>query len=145
VIRDAVSAAGCQVSVRQVARAGELEATAAAAAAHAGALRGLLVAVGGDGTLNTVARAAMAPVSPSARSPGHLQLLWSLPRLPRRSGRGGGRGAGRPPAAGAGGPSTGVSFLVNASFGLYPRLLEDREAFKRQWGAAGWRPGARRC
>ena len=28
----------------------------------------------------------------------------------------------------------GRAFLVNASVGLYPKLLQDREAFKQQYG-----------
>ena len=135
VIRDAVSAAGCQVSVRQVARAGELEATAAAAAAHAGALRGLLVAVGGDGTLNTVARAAMgAGVAFSAIPQGTFNYFGRCHGFPVDPAEAvaavlGGRL--RPVQVGS---LNGRVFLVNASFGLYPRLLEDREAFKQQWG-----------
>lgn len=135
VIRDAVSAAGCQVSVRQVARAGELEATAAAAAAHAGALRGLLVAVGGDGTLNTVARAAMgAGVAFSAIPQGTFNYFGrchGFPADPAEAVAAVLGGHLRPVQVGS---LNGRIFLVNASFGLYPRLLEDREAFKQQWG-----------
>ena len=58
-IRDTVSARGHQVSVRLVTHAEELEQTARQAAGQARDRNGLLVAVGGDGTLNTVAAAAL--------------------------------------------------------------------------------------
>ena len=134
-IRNAVSAAGCQVSVRHVTRADELEATSVAAAAHAGALRGVLVAVGGDGTLNTVARAAMgAGVAFSAIPQGTFNYFGRCHGFPVDPAEAvaavlGGRL--RPVQVGS---LNGRVFLVNASFGLYPRLLEDREAFKLQWG-----------
>lgn len=141
-IRHAVSAAGRQVSVRLVTHPGELGMTAVAAAAQARALRGLLVAVGGDGTLNTLAAAALdAGVAFSAIPQGTFNYFGrchGFPADPAEAVAAVLDGCLKPVQVGSLG---GRIFLVNASFGLYPRLLEDREAFKQQWGrsrAAAW-------
>jgi diacylglycerol kinase family enzyme len=96
---------------------------------------GALVAVGGDGTLNAVAQAAHAEGCPLgvlpqgtfnyfARSHGiPVDLRSALAVLLQA----------RPRPVQVG-QVNGRLFLVNASLGLYPQLLQDREAFKRQWG-----------
>lgn len=119
--------------------AAELTRVAHQAATTAVANRTAVVAVGGDGTLSTVAQAAHAagcamgvvpqgtfnyfarthgiPVDPTEAV--HL-LLRSVP-VPVQV--------------------AGVNervFLVNASLGLYPELLEDREAFKARFGRSRW-------
>jgi diacylglycerol kinase family enzyme len=98
-----------------------------------------VVAVGGDGTLNTVAQAAHASGCPMgvvpygtfnyfARSHGiacepmeAMRMLMDATAQPVRVGVVNDR-----------------VFLVNASLGLYPDLLEDREAFKRRFGRSRW-------
>ncbi len=101
----------------------------------AGAAGGVVVAAGGDGTLNAVAQAALASgcsfgVLPQGtfnyfgRSHGipsdtALAMRLLLTESPR------------PVQVGL---VNDRVFLVNASVGLYPRLLEDREAWKRQFG-----------
>lgn len=96
---------------------------------------GAVVAAGGDGTLNTLAQAVLPTGRPMgvvpqgtfnyfARSHGistdteqaARQLLAARPR---------------PVQVGL---LNDRVFLVNASLGLYPQLLQDREAFKRQFG-----------
>lgn len=108
---------------------------AAAAVAHATAV----VAVGGDGSLNAVAQAAHAagcamgvipygtfnyfarthgiPTDPATAA---LQLLDAHPM---------------PVQVGA---INDRVFLVNASLGVYPELLQDREAFKARFGRSRW-------
>ena len=98
-----------------------------------------VIAVGGDGSLNTVAQAAHAAgcamgVIPYgtfnyfarshgiATDPGEAvrQLLATQPRpviVPKLNDR---------------------IFLVNASLGLYPQLLEDREYYKARFGRSRW-------
>ena len=98
-----------------------------------------VVAVGGDGTLNTVAQAAHAtgcamgvvpqgtfnyfarthgiPVDPTEAV---SQLLRSTPVPVQVAG------------------INDRLFLVNASLGLYPDLLEDREAYKARFGRSRW-------
>lgn len=109
------------------------------AAAKASATRTAVVAVGGDGTLNTVAQAAHAAgcamgVVPQgtfnyfarthgipADAAGAVRLLLHAEPLPVQV--------------------AGINdrvFLVNASLGLYPDLLEDREAFKARFGRSRW-------
>ena len=109
------------------------------AATRASATRTAVVAVGGDGTLNTVAQAAHAAgcamgVVPQgtfnyfARTHGIpadpadavRQLLCSVPAPVQVAG------------------INDRVFLVNASLGLYPDLLEDREAYKARFGRSRW-------
>jgi diacylglycerol kinase family enzyme len=109
------------------------------AASNAIATRTAVVAVGGDGTLNTVTQAAHAAgcamgVVPQgtfnyfARTHGIpadpanavQQLLHSVPAPVQVAG------------------INERVFLVNASVGLYPDLLEDREAFKARFGRSRW-------
>lgn len=116
-------------------RPGELAAVAQKAAAKALAERTAVVAVGGDGTLNTVAQAAHAAgcamgVVPQgtfnyfARSHGIPPDPTEAVNLLLRS---------APAPVQVAGINDRV-FLVNASLGLYPDLLEDREAYKARFG-----------
>ena len=98
-----------------------------------------VVAVGGDGTIHTVAQAAHAAGCPIgivpqgtfnyfARTHGIdqdpatalRQLLDSTPTPVQVAG------------------INERIFLVNASLGLYPELLEDREAYKARFGRSRW-------
>ncbi|WP_332814959.1 diacylglycerol/lipid kinase family protein [Ramlibacter sp.] len=117
----------------------DLSRACAAAAAQACECGGALVGVGGDGTLNTVAQAAWQHdctmgVLPQgtfnlfAREHGIPQELEAAARALLRS---------RPEPVQVG-EVNGHLFLVNASLGLYPQLLQDREAFKQQFGRHRW-------
>ena len=108
-------------------------------AARALATGSAVVAVGGDGTLNTVAQAAHAAgcamgVVPQgtfnyfARSHGIPADPAEAVRLLLRS---------APCPVQVAGINDRV-FLVNASLGLYPELLEDREAYKARFGRSRW-------
>lgn len=117
----------------------DLEPAADKAAVEAAACGGILVAVGGDGTINTVAAAALKQgcvlgVLPQgtfnlfARVHGISQDLETAAGALTR---------GRPepvPVA----QVNGRLFLVNASLGLYPQLLEDREGFQHKFGRHRW-------
>jgi diacylglycerol kinase family enzyme len=138
VIEAALQASGRRGELR-FARPAELAALARAAAATATATRTAVVAVGGDGTLNAVAQAAHAagcamgvvpqgtfnyfarshgiPTEPAAAA---KQLLEAVPT---------------PVQVAA---VNDRVFLVNASVGLYPDLLEDREAYKARFGRNRW-------
>jgi diacylglycerol kinase family enzyme len=117
----------------------ELAQVARQAATQAAARQTALVAVGGDGSLNAVAQAAHAAgcamgVIPYgtfnyfARTHGIAtepaaalrQLLQSCPA---------------PVQVAA---INERIFLVNASLGIYPELLQDREAFKARFGRSRW-------
>ncbi|APW47576.1 diacylglycerol/lipid kinase family protein [Rhodoferax antarcticus] len=119
--------------------AGELPRVAAQAAIAAAARGTAVIAVGGDGSLNTVAQAAHAagcamgvipygtfnyfarthgiPTEPAAAV--RLLLDW------------------RPMPVQVAAINDRV-FLVNASLGAYPELLQDREAFKARFGRSRW-------
>ncbi|MDO9149361.1 MAG: diacylglycerol kinase family protein [Hydrogenophaga sp.] len=117
----------------------ELARVAAQAAAKAVANHTAVVAVGGDGSLNAVAQAAHAtgcpmgvipygtfnyfarthgiPTDPAAAA----QLLLDAQPLPVQVAAINDR-----------------VFLVNASLGIYPELLQDRETYKARFGRSRW-------
>ena len=117
----------------------ELARVAREAAQRALSTGAAVVAVGGDGTLNTVAQAAHAVgcamgVVPQgtfnyfARTHGIPADPSEATRLLLRS---------KPAPVQVAGINDRV-FLVNASLGLYPDLLEDREAYKARFGRSRW-------
>ncbi len=134
-ITEACAAAGRELHLLRVDDPSRLRATARQAVASARADGGVVVAAGGDGTINTVAQATLGsgcvfgvlpqgtfnyfsrthgiPADPQAA----MQVLLTAQAQPVQVGL-----------------VNGQVFLVNASLGLYPKLLEDREAWKRQLG-----------
>ena len=120
-------------------RPGELAQVAQEAAATALALRTAVVAVGGDGTVNTVAQAAHAAGCAMAVVPqgtfNYFARTHGIPADPSEAVRLLLHATPAPvPVAGI----NGRVFLVNASLGLYPDLLEDREAYKARFGRSRW-------
>lgn len=122
---------------------GELERLAARAAQRVQQGGGMLVACGGDGTINTVARHAWPAGLPMAVLPlgtfnyfsrahalgdGPLEAMDRL--LQARAAQ-----ALRPVPVGL---LNGRVFVVNASLGLYPRLLAAREAANARLGRSRW-------
>lgn len=138
VIEAALQAAGRRGDLL-FSQGGDLANVAQQAAAKALATRTAVVAVGGDGTINTVAQAAHAlgcamGVVPQgtfnyfARTHGipadpaeAVRLLLACTPLPVQVAAINDR-----------------VFLVNASLGLYPDLLEEREAYKARFGRSRW-------
>lgn len=134
-ITSACTAAGRPLQLLDVDQPDQLAAVAHRAVQAALADGGVVVAAGGDGTINTVAQAVLGSgcdfgVLPQgtfnyfSRTHGipsdtaqALQVLLSETAQPVQVGLVNGR-----------------VFLVNASLGLYPRLLQDREAWKQQLG-----------
>lgn len=121
------------------ARTQDTPAEADRAAAAAAAQGGVVLAVGGDGTINAAAHACWqrgVPIGvicqgtfnffsrqqgiPSDLHEAIAQFVQALEA-----------GRARPVRPGQ---VNGQTFLVNASLGLYPRLLADREAATRQFG-----------
>ncbi len=135
VLREGCAAAGRRLELLEVQDPMQLLAMAHQAVEQARACGGVVVAAGGDGTINTVAQAALGSGCPfgvlpqgtfnyfsrthgiPADAAEALQVLLAGHRQPAQVGRVGDR-----------------VFLVNASLGLYPKLLEDREEWKRQFG-----------
>lgn len=133
--RDKLTRAGRPHEFFMVRNSAQLAAHVAEATRAAQARGGALVGVGGDGTLNAVAQHAHAIECPMGilprgtfnyfgRTHGISQeldaaldaLLQAVPQ-PIQIGQ-----------------INGHLFLVNASLGLYPRLLQDRETYKQQFG-----------
>lgn len=132
----AAGQAVCWVPVRSPRQLG---AASQAAAREAAATGGVLVAVGGDGTLSTCAQAAWDHGCPlGVVSHGTFNLfarVHGLPSEPREAARALIAAQPQPVQVGQ---VNGRIFLVNASLGLYPQLLQDREAFKVQFGRRRW-------
>lgn len=129
------AAAGRPLHLLEVPDPRQLGALARQAVAQARRCKGVVVAAGGDGTINAVAQAVLGSgctfgVLPQGTfnyfgrahdipedTAQALQVLLDGHQAPVQVGRVNDR-----------------VFLVNASLGLYPRLLEDREAWKAQLG-----------
>jgi diacylglycerol kinase family enzyme len=98
-----------------------------------------VVAVGGDGTLNTVARAAHALSCPMGVVPqgtfNYFARTHGIPSDPADATRLLLQWSPWPVQVAA---INDRVFLVNASLGLYPDLLEDREAYKARFGRSRW-------
>ena len=105
------------------------------AVSQAKARHGMVVAAGGDGTINAVANAVLGSGCPFGVLPqGTFNYFGRDNAISQESGKAaqvllGGRIS--PVQAGR---VNGRLFLVNASVGLYPQILEDRETWKRQLG-----------
>ncbi len=117
----------------------QLAATAGQAAFKAAVTHSALVAVGGDGTVNTVAQAAHAEGCAMGVIPCGTFNYFARTH---------GVALDRQQAVQAVLTATAMPvqvatvnqhvFLVNASVGLYPTLLEDREAYKARFGRSRW-------
>ena len=138
VIEDALRAAGRQGDVRFV-RPDALAQEAQAAAATALATRSAVVAVGGDGTINTVAQAAHAAGCAMGVLPqGTFNYFARTHGIPTEPAEAAQMLIHAVPVPVQVGTVNGHVFLVNASLGLYPVLLEDREAYKARFGRSRW-------
>ncbi|MEL4177623.1 diacylglycerol/lipid kinase family protein [Roseateles sp. PN1] len=117
----------------------DLASVAREAAQRALSTRAAVVAVGGDGTLNTVAQAAHAAGCAMGVVPqgtfNYFARTHGIPADPAEAVRQLLHAAPEPVQV------AGINervFLVNASLGLYPDLLEDREAYKARFGRSRW-------
>jgi diacylglycerol kinase family enzyme len=134
-IREQLHAAGRDFQLFEVGKSVDLLACTERAVRAAEAADGVIVASGGDGTLNAVVQRARHSSAPFAILPQGTFNYF-------------GRGLGVSsdlPVALAGlldaepvdvgyGLVNDHAFLVNASLGLYPQLLEEREVAKQQFG-----------
>lgn len=137
-IQAALDAAG-RPGVLHFCEPGALAGVAREAADTALRTRTAVVAVGGDGTINTVAQAAHAVGCAMGVVPqgtfNYFARTHGIPAEPAE--------AVAVLLAAAPVPVRVAAinhrvFLVNASLGLYPDLLEDREAFKARFGRSRW-------
>lgn len=113
----------------------QIEAVAARAAKAAAANNGAVVVGGGDGTINAVAHAVLETQRPFGIIPqgtfNYLSRTYSIPFDPADATRALLNARLRPIQVGA---LNERIFLVNASLGLHPHLLEEREHYTRQYG-----------
>ena len=120
-------------------RPGDLDAMTKRAVEQARHRNGVVVAAGGDGTIRFIAQEVIAAELPFGVLPlGTFNYFARDNGLPQELGAAvevliAGLRAGfeRPVQVGQ---LNGQVFLVNASLGLYPQLLADREKFKQQHG-----------
>ena len=117
------------------ARPQDLGGVAREAAATARSRGSAVVAVGGDGTINLVAQAAHAEGCAMGVVPegtfNYFARTHAIPLDPAEAARA--LLASNPEAVQVG-EVNGRLFLVNASLGLYPTLLQDRETYKSRFG-----------
>jgi diacylglycerol kinase family enzyme len=134
-IEDVLAGAGRQCTLALVDDPAELAAKARSMAARATAEGGILVAAGGDGTINTVAHEAVLAGCPFGVLPqGTFNYFGRTHGIPEELAEAVYsllRATVRPVQVGL---LNNKIFLVNASVGLYPKLLEAREQDNRQYG-----------
>ena len=128
----------------------DLARVAAQAAATALATHTAVVAVGGDGSLNAVAQAAHKAGCPMGVIPygtfNYFARTHGIPTDPAAAAQMLLDARPRPVQVAA---INDRLFLVNASLGIYPELLQDREAYKARFGRSrglpSWRPVSPCC
>jgi len=134
-IREVLEGAGRRCHLEVVHDGAELGAAAKRMAVRAVEEAGILVAAGGDGTLNTVAHEAVLAGCPFGVLPqGTFNYFGRTHHIPEDLAEAVHallRARARPVQIGR---VNERIFLVNASVGLYPKLLEEREHDKRQYG-----------
>lgn len=135
-VRARLDRAGRRYEILRVDDPGELPQLAARAVEQASSSDGAVIVVGGDGTINAVAQAVLPAGVPFGVLPqGTFNFFGRCHGLPEGAAGDGVMalldGREKPVQVGT---VNGVVFLVNASLGLYPELLEQREEAKRRFG-----------
>ncbi|MFY2061311.1 diacylglycerol/lipid kinase family protein [Achromobacter xylosoxidans] len=135
IIRRVLDEAGRRFQLMPLDDPSRLVATAREAVALAREAGGIVVAAGGDGTLNAVAGQVLGQGVPFGILPqgtfNYFGRRYGISQDTEAALRGLLGGELRPVQVGL---LNGRLFLVNASLGLYPQLLEDREAYKQRFG-----------
>lgn len=138
VIEAALSAAGRRAELL-VCRPAQLQRVATEAAAQAAVRGSAVIAVGGDGSLNTVAQAAHAASCAMGVIPygtfNYFARTHGISTDPAAAARMLMQAQPCPVQVAA---INDRLFLVNASLGVYPELLRDREAYKARFGRSRW-------
>lgn len=134
-VREVLEGAGRRVEWLKVDHPRQLPALAARAVARAREAGGIVVAAGGDGTLNAVAQHMPGAGVPFGVLPqGTFNYFGRVHGISQEIAESARALLHARVQAAQVGRVNGRLFLVNASLGLYPKLLEDREAYKRQFG-----------
>ena len=134
-IETVLSAAGRRFRLQAVEQPERLRPLAERAVAEARESGGVVVAAGGDGTINALAQAALGSGCPFGVIPqGTFNYFSRSHGIPSDTLEATRLLLGARPQPVQVGLVNDRVFLVNASLGLYPQLLEDREAWKQQFG-----------
>jgi len=139
VIEEGCAAAGRRHRIFLADGPGRVQALAREAVERARAVGGVVVAAGGDGTVNTVAQATLGSglafgVLPQGTF-NYFSRTHGIPRDTAQALQVLLTGQPRPAQVGL---VNDRMFLVNASMGLYAELLEDRESYKARYGRSRW-------
>jgi diacylglycerol kinase family enzyme len=134
-VRSVLGQAGRRHAILRVDNPRQLPTLAQRAVEHARQQQGIVVAAGGDGTINTVVQAVLNSGCPFGVLPqgtfNYFSRTHGIPADTTEATRALLDALVRPVQVGL---INDRVFLVNASLGLYPKLLEDREAYKQQFG-----------
>lgn len=138
-IRAACAEAGRDYELIVVERGPDLPGAAARAVRLARQAAGVVVAVGGDGTLNAVCQAVVGRGIPFGVLPqGTFNYFGRTHGISQNTEQAVHELLSARLEYVSLGRVNGRYFLVNASLGLYPRLLEDRELYKQRFGRSRW-------
>ena len=133
------AAAGRDYRLYEVDAPGRLQPLIREAVLRAQELKGVVVAAGGDGTINAVAQATLGSGCAFGVLPqGTFNYFSRTHGIPSDTAEALQVLLNETPRAVQVGLVNDRVFLVNASMGLYAKLLEDREAFKAQYGRHRW-------
>ena len=133
------AAVGREYRIFQIQGPDSIQALAREAVEAAKAVRGVVVAAGGDGTINAVAQATLGSGCAFGVLPqGTFNYFSRTHGIPSDTAEALQVLLNEKPRAVQVGLVNDRVFLVNASMGLYAKLLEDREAFKVQYGRHRW-------
>jgi diacylglycerol kinase family enzyme len=134
-VRSVLGQAGRRHTILRVDNPRQLPTLAQRAVEHARQQQGIVVAAGGDGTINTIVQVVLNSGCPFGVLPqgtfNYFSRTHGIPADTTEATRALLDARVRPVQVGL---INDRVFLVNASLGLYPKLLEDREAYKQQFG-----------
>ena len=135
IFSEVFSAAGRPFEFLEIDKPGSISDICTEAVALAKAQNGVVVAAGGDGTINAVAAAVLRSGCPFGVLPqGTFNYFARTNAIPQDARAAASALLGATISPVTVGEVNGRVFLVNASLGLYPQLLEDREVWKKQFG-----------
>ncbi|MDH6169649.1 diacylglycerol kinase family enzyme [Variovorax boronicumulans] len=139
VIEEGFAADGRRHRIFLVDGPGRLQALAREAVERARAVGGVVVAAGGDGTINAVAQATLGSGCAFGVLPqGTFNYFSRTHGIPRDTAEAMQVLLSEQPRAVQVGLVNDRVFLVNASMGLYAELLEERETYKARYGRSRW-------
>ena len=135
IVRDVLAQAGRRYDLWRAHDPRQLPRLAQRAVEQAQQQQGVVVAAGGDGTINAVAQVVLTSGRPFGVLPqgtfNYFSRTHGIPLDTAEATRALLDARVRPVQVGL---LNDRVFLVNASLGLYPQLLEEREAYKQQFG-----------